>query len=239
MDRASLSCILLLAACGTASAPTPDTTAATPEPAPVAEPTEAPTPAPSASMDQAAPTPSGGTAMVIDEEIAKAAASAEKVEKMQIRTDATGKIVKQALYHGDAAQIPEPVKKLAEEKFPGGKVLHYETELYADGGRVYEVEVKTKDGKQCEVAADAEGKERYVECRVSEKKMPPEVAKAVKAAAPGAKVLEAEVKTYPDREEWSVEVKAKDRELYLRLKPDGTLIDTHLRIPAILEVPLP
>jgi hypothetical protein len=203
---------------------------ATPEPGP--------TPAPTVAVDTVAPGPSGGTAMVLDREIVQTARSAPVVHKMQIRTDADGAIVKQAIYHGDADRVPEAVRAAVTAKYPKAQVLHYETEWYADGGRVYEVEVKMAGGEACELAADAEGNERYVECRISAKKLPPTVAEAVKAAVPGAKILEAERKTQPAGDEYSVEVEAGGRQLYLYLASDGTILRKYLRIPAVVEVPI-
>lgn len=225
---------LLLAACASAPAPGPSPgpalVTATPEPEPA--------PLPSAGVDTAAPAPSGGTAMVLDREIVQTGRTAAVVHKMKIRTDAAGAIVKQSIYHGDAEQVPEPVRAAALAKYPKAKILHYETEWYADGGRVYEVEVKTADGKECELATDAEGNERYVECRIAPKKLPSAVAQAVKAAVPGGKILEAEVKTRPEGEAYSVEVKTGDRELYLHVASDGKIIGKHLRVTAVVEIPI-
>ena len=69
----------------------------------------------------------------------------------------SGKIDKLALYHMDASQVPESIRKLAEEKLPGAKLRRYETELYADKGRAYDVELTSADGRECEVAALAIG----------------------------------------------------------------------------------
>jgi uncharacterized membrane protein YkoI len=230
----SLPVLIFALACGTQTSSGPTPTAA-PEPAP----DETTTPTPTAAVDTADTAPPQKTATVIDREIVETAMAAGKVDKMKIRVDAEGTIVKQSLYHDDSARIPEAVRTLAETKFPGAKVIQYETELYSDIGRVYEVEVKTKDGKQCEVAADSDGKEQYTECRIANKELPAEVASAVKSAAPGGKIIEAERKTRPDGEEYTVEVKTSSGELYLRFKPDGSPLAKLRRIPAIVEVPLP
>jgi hypothetical protein len=191
-------------------------------------------------------TPPGGTttppptpaAAALDAEIVKTAIVATKVEKMKVRVDAEGGIVKQSLYHDKADALPTAVTELAKTKFPGATVRHYETELYADRGRIYEVEVD-HEGKQCEVAATPAGEEVYVECHIDPASLSAELKATVDRVAPGGKLLEAETKKGKDIDEVTVEVESNGRELYVRMKPDGTLIQTLLRIPAVIEVPLP
>src|SRR5688572_1375878 len=67
----------------------------------------------------------------IDPKIAEAIATFAGVEKLEIYTDPSGKIVKLSVYHHDAARVPEAVKKAAGEQFPNGTVKAYEFELYA------------------------------------------------------------------------------------------------------------
>jgi hypothetical protein len=184
------------------------------------------------------PTPAGGAAAALDAEIVQTALTASKVEKMKIRVDAKGGIVKQSVYHDKADALPAAVHELAKTRFPNATILHYETELYADRGRVYEVEVDDA-GKPCEVAATPEGKEVYIECEVDPAGLTAEIKATVEKAAPGGKILEAETKKGPDIDELTIEVEHDGRELYLRLKPDGTLVQKLLRVPAIIELPLP
>lgn len=193
-------------------------------------PTETAPPSPAA--------PAAAPAAALDGEIVRTATTAADVQKLKIRVDADGNIVKQSLYHGQADALPAKVHELAKTRFPGGKVLHFETEIYADRGRVYEVEVDDA-GKPCEVAATPEGVEIYVECEVDPASLAAELKASIEKLAPGSKVLEAETKKGPDIDEVTVEVEADGRELYVRLKPDGTIIQTLRRIPAIVEVPLP
>ena len=217
---------LLIAACG--SDPPPPTE--TPEPAPVSEaatPTEA--------ADVAAPTPTTGTALHKD--IIAAATSAKGVEKLKLRTDANGAVVKQALYHTDASKVPDAVKALASKEIPG-KAVRYENEVYSDLGQIFEVEIQAKNGKRCEVAAKPDGTLRYKECRVKPKELPVEVTRKLGELHPKGKILEAETKKGPEVDEITVELKDGDRELYIRLKADGTVLGTFLRVPAIVEVPL-
>jgi hypothetical protein len=168
----------------------------------------------------------------------KTAISATTVQKAKIRVDASGGIVKQSLYHDQASAIPAKVLELAKAKFPSGAIRHYESELYADRGRVYEVEVDD-GGTHCEVAATPEGVEVYVECEVDPATLSAEAKATIEKVAPGGKVIEAETKKGPELDEITVEVETAGGELYLRLRADGSLVQALRRIPAILEVPLP
>lgn len=183
-------------------------------------------------------TPTAGSAGSLDAELVKTAA-AGPAKKMKIRTDASGALVKQSVYHMDQAAIPKPVHDLTAQKFPGSKVEQVESELYREHGRVYEVEVTTADGKKCEVAASAEGAELYVECQVDPATLPAPVAATIAKLYPDAKVLEAETKVGPKMDEITVELQVGEGEHYLRMKPDGSVIERLVRIPAIVEIPLP
>lgn len=182
--------------------------------------------------------PAGGASEALDAEIVQTAITADNVHKMKIRVDANGGLVKQSVYHDEASALPAAVLELAKARFPGAPIRHYESELYADRGRVYEVAVDD-GGKHCEVAVTAEGVEVYVECEVDPATLTAEVMAAIEKLAPGGKLLEAESKKGPGIDELTVEVEHGGRELYLRLRPDGTLIQTLRRVPAIIEVPLP
>jgi hypothetical protein len=183
------------------------------------------------------PTPAAGEPVgALDREIVETAARG--AIKMKVRTDATGTLVKQSVYHRDEAAIPKPVHELAAKKFPGGKLEYVESELYREHGRVYEIEVTTADGRKCEVAASAEGVELYEECVVDAASLPAPVTDAVAKLYPGAKVLEAETKKGPKMDEITVEVQVGEGEHYVRLQPDGTVIERLVRIPAVIEIPI-
>ena len=177
-------------------------------------------------------TPTGG----LDGELVKTAAAG--AIKMKVRTDVDGVLVKQSVYHHQLAAIPEPVQKLAAARFPGAKTDYVESELYAEHGRVYEIEVTTTDGKHCEIAASADAIELYTECIIAADALPAAVAATVAKLYPGAKVLEAETKKGPKIDELTVEIQVGDGEHYLRVAPDGTVIQRLVRIPAIIEIPL-
>jgi hypothetical protein len=187
------------------------------------EPTDAsPKPAPTAALDR---------------EIVETAITATTVQKLKVRVDAEGSIVKQSVYHDKAEAIPKAVLDLARTRFPDATIAYYETELYADRGRVYEVEVDDA-GKACEVAATPEGGEVYIECEFDPATLSPEILAAVEKLAPGGKILEAETKKGPEIDELTLEVEHEGRELYLRMRPDGSVIEVLRRVPAIIEVPL-
>lgn len=212
--------VILACGCGT-------TGSASPEPSTPATPNAAP---------NVATTPEGRHA--IDSTLVATARSAPKIEKMKLRTDESGALVKQSLYHHDAGAVPEAVKALAAKTFPGATVVTYETERYGSDPHVFEVEVDTTDGKRCEVSATAHGELRYQECRLDPAALPKPVADKVAELYPGAKVLEAESKVGPGIDELTVEVEANGRELYLRLSNTGDVLSTFVRIPAVVEVPI-
>lgn len=181
-----------------------------------------------------APAPSAA----LDSEIVRTAITASQVDKLKVRVDADGGIVKQSIYHHQADALPAKVLEAAKTRFPNATIRYYETELYADRGRVYEVEVDDA-GKLCELASTPEGAEVYIECEVDPTSLAAELKATVEKQAPGGKIIEAETKKGPDVDEVTVEVEHDGRELYVRMRPDGTLIQTLRRIPAIIEVPLP
>jgi hypothetical protein len=166
------------------------------------------------------------------------AAKGPTVERMKVRFDAAGAITKQSVYHGDRSAIPQAVLDLAEKTFPGSRPRRYETEHYAEFGSVFEVEVDTADNKMCEVAARPDGELVYTECRLDARELPKPVSDRVSATLSDGKILEAEHKSGPDVGEFTVEVEVGGRQFYLRIAPDGTLIEQLVRVPAILEIPV-
>lgn len=223
MKPLAASLLLVVSACGDTSATTPDSTP--------------PSDAAAATVVDDGSGSSSGTA-TLHTAVADAAKSAPKVDKMKLRLDASGAIVKQSVYHDDASRIAGPVLETAKTQYPDATIEHYETEWYADLGEIHEVEVKTKDGKQCEVAAKPSGELVYTECEASADTLPDPVKKAVDAAVPGGKILEVETKKGEGRDQYTVEVESGGTEYYLIIAPDGTMKNKLKRIPAIVEVPV-
>lgn len=220
MLRAWLPSLALLCACTTSGAATEGTTP--------------PTTSEAASMT--AEGSAGESALA--PEVVSAATGTDTVFKMKIRVDGDGTVVKQSTYHRNEAAIPQAVLDLAEQKFPGAKKTHFETEVYADLGVIYEVEVDN-GGTECEVAAREDGTEVYTECHLDPATLSDAIKATIESVAPGGKVLEAESKKGPDvPEEFSIEVEHDGKELYLRIAADGSLVQAMRMVPAVVEVPL-
>jgi hypothetical protein len=188
------------------------------------------------AMDTATPTARPGQ---LDAELVLTARDAHAVEKVQIRAGADGSVTKIAVYHGDAERVPEPVRKLVVAEYPDASATFYESEMYEDGSRVYEVEVRPRKGARCELAASAEGTELYRECEINPSKLPAPVSETIKKLFPKAKIDEAEHKTRVDgTESYAVEVTVNGALHYLYISPEGNLDRHLLRVPAVLEVPV-
>lgn len=185
-----------------------------------------------------AASPAADAPVRLDGELVALVAKDGAIDRMKIRTDATGAIVKQSLYHHDDAAIPSAVRELATKTWPDAKIVSFETERYADRGRVYEVEVATATG-QCELAATEDGTLVYQECRIDPATLAAPVAARVAELWPSGKIVEAETKRGPDVDEVTVEIEHGGKAYYLRAKPDGTVVQRLVRVPAIVEVPLP
>jgi hypothetical protein len=196
---------------------------------------------PTAEAESEAPTQSmmaaEAPASAVPVELVETAGKASGVQKAKIRVDDTGAVTKLAIYHADADRIPQPVRDLARKTYPEAKVKVYESEYYAERGVVFEVEVETKDGKECEVEAKSDGTLVYTECVVDAASLSAEVKATIDETVPGAKVLEVEEKKGPDIDEVIVEVEKDGQAHVLTMKPSGELVSHHLRIPAVLDVP--
>lgn len=182
-----------------------------------------------------AATPAGPA---LDAEIVRAAATVS-VQKFKLEAEADGKLRELALYHNDESALPPAVVALREQQYPGSKVRAYEIEFDAAYGRVFEVEVTTKDKQECEYSAKPDGTVVYNECHIDAKTLSPAIQALIPKTVPGAKILEAEKKTYVDgRTVFSVELSAggKKHELYF----ENDAVTRHeLVFPAEVEVPAP
>lgn len=168
-----------------------------------------------------------------------ASAQAADAREVELHFDEDGVAAKISVEHEGAAAAPEAVRKLAESKWPGATLTDYELELYRDVGLVHEVEIKTADGKECEVSMTDGGALRYTECEVAPASLPAPVTAAIAAAAPGPEVTEAELRQVADgSEHYRVEVKSGGRVFYLRIKADGTLLGKAVRLKAEVTVPV-
>lgn len=174
----------------------------------------------------------------LDAELVAIARKQGVAQKAKLRVDGSGNLQKQSLYHSDAAAVPEAARALVEKRWPGAKVRGYESERYAEHGRVDEIEVTTAEGAECELAVKQDGSTLYEECRIALDAMPPAVASKVAALFPDGSIHEAETKKGEGVDELTIEVTAGGKEYYLRMRPDGEVLAKLLRIPAVLEVPI-
>ena len=175
----------------------------------------------------------------LDAELERAAGTAEGVQKFELEVEADGSLRELAVYHNDASVLPAAVLALQEQQYPGSKVRVYEIEFDRDHGRVFEVEVTTADKQECEYSAKPDGTLVYNECHIDPKALSEAVQAAIPKAVPGAKLLTAEKKTYPDgRTIHSVELSAagKTHELYFE---NDAMIRHELVFDAKVEVPAP
>lgn len=174
----------------------------------------------------------------IDERLAAAARSATAKE-VEIDLAQGGAFAKVAVEDTSVAEVPAAVRKLAETTYPGGTLTEYEREVYTDGALIHEVEVKTADGKECEVSASEAGVLRYTECKMKPEELPEPVKKALEAAAPSPEIKEAELRKSADgNDEYRVEVKSGGRTWYLRFKADGTIIGKSVILEAEITIPV-
>jgi uncharacterized membrane protein YkoI len=171
--------------------------------------------------------------------LVNAAAEAVGVSKVKVFTKPDGTVRKLAVYHNDPDRVPAPVKAAAEKAYPKSTVLSYESEIYVDLGEVFEVELKTADGKKVEFAAKPDGTLHYVESEIPEAEVPEQVLATAKALVLGGKFIEAERKQGKDTLEFAVKLEKDGLKHYLHVAPDGTLKRHTLRIPAEFEVEVP
>ncbi|MBX7083771.1 MAG: hypothetical protein K1X88_31465 [Nannocystaceae bacterium] len=182
--------------------------------------------------------PSASTSAAIDPDLVAIARRPGVAIKAKLRVDASGALQKQSIYHRDAQAIPESVRSKTLARWPDAAIVRYESERYADRGRVHEVEVQLPSGQQCELAVADDGGELYEECRIEASALPAPVAAQVTAMFPDGTVHEAETKKGPGLDELTLEIAAGGQEYYVRIAPDGKVLSKLLRIPAVLEVPV-
>ncbi len=194
--------------------------------------------APAAGTSEEGSLPSETRVGQLDAEIVAVAIRADGVYRMRVVTDGSGEIQKLAIYHNDAEEIPEAVRTAAQERFPGAEVRNYETEVYADVGRVFEVEVTTAEGRDCEISCRPDGSLVYVECRVPTDEVPAWVLAEATRLLPDGEVVEAETKEGPGINEVHLEVRVEELIHYLVFVSEDAPIRHSLRIPATIEIPV-
>jgi hypothetical protein len=191
------------------------------------------------ALEQRAVTPTEAVLGQLPTEAIELASPDHQVQRLRLRVNGQGAVTELALYHGDETIIPEPVRATAEERFPGGQVRYFETEWYAEVGQVFEIELTTSEGVNCEVSAAADGSLRYVECPLPLEELPEAITAAASRLVPDGELEEAEYKEYADRRLTHVEVRKEGLVYYLIFDSEGQLVDRFLQIPTTLEVPWP
>ncbi len=189
------------------------------------------------------PASTGGeapSAAALDPELVALARTAQGVDRVVVRVDEAGHVVKLAVYHHDESVVAESVRTAAIAAFPGATVRHFESERYADLGRVNEVEVQTSDGRECELSVADDGHEVYRECHVDPATLPEAIVAGLRRVVASGAIEEAETKERDGAiATYSIEVRDGDQLHYVVLEPDGALQGHYLRVPAVVDVPVP
>jgi len=179
-------------------------------------------------------------AHAFDADLMAAALEAKGVSQVRMYFGEGGAQRKTAVYHMDESKVPEAVRELAKETFPDATVVSYELEKYATLGVVHEVEMTTKDGLEVEVASKPDGTLVYSE---SVQKLGDDVPKAavkavVEAEAPGAKVVEVEVKEGPGVYEYRVKatLEGQKAEHVFVFDKQDKMTARYMRFPAKIEL---
>jgi len=142
------------------------------------------------------------------------------------------------VYHQQASAIPAPVLDLRGQHYPKSSIVEYETEVTAADGRVFEVEVKTADGQDCEYSAKEDGSLIYTECQVSPETLPAPVLEVVKTQLADGKIEEAEVIRRAGQPlHYELEVLLSGRKHKLKLDEQGGNLTHLIVVPAEIAVP--
>ncbi len=188
----------------------------------------------------AAPAPSIGG---LDSAFVASISAHPSATKVEIEVEANGWIRELALYHNDADSVPEAVRKRAEEVYPGATIKGYESEVEGPERReVFEVELKTAEGQDCEIEATAAGELIYTECEIEVSALSEELKAAALKVLPGAAIEEVEVVEYSGDKPKETVVEAKVGEATHKLVFVNGELSRHIReIKAELEfdIPLP
>ena len=140
-----------------------------------------------------------------------------------------------SIYHLDAEAIPPAVLALGASRFPGRKIIYYETEWYADGSQVFEVEYALEGGKKGELAARIDGSLVYVERPVAT--LPPAARSAALVAVTGGRILEGERRQGPGIDHFILKIDQGGRVHVVHVDAQGQVLQHGIRVPAKIEVP--
>lgn len=175
----------------------------------------------------------------LDPEIVAHARERQGAWRAKLHVTADGSVRKVTVYHRDPAAVPAAIRELAMQRFPGGKVESYETELHDAAGWVHEVEITTAEGRNCEISASEPARLRYVECRIANEEVAPALLERALELVAGGALQEAETHEGENGDDVRLELLREGVVHYVVLDPTGTVLQHELRLPAILGVPAP
>ncbi|MGK0360424.1 MAG: hypothetical protein ACI9U2_002737 [Bradymonadia bacterium] len=140
-----------------------------------------------------------------------------------------------SIYHLDAEAIPAAVRTLGASRFPGRKIVYYETEWYADGTQVFEVEYALEDGRKGEIAARVDGSLVYVERPMPS--VPEPARRAAMEAVAGGRIIEGDRRQGPGIDHFILKLDLRGRVHVLHIDAQGQVLQHGIRVPAKIEVP--
>ena len=140
-----------------------------------------------------------------------------------------------SIYHVNAEAIPDAVRALGASRFPGRRVVHYETEWYADGSQIYEVEYALEGARTGELAARIDGSLVYVERPVAS--LPPLARSAALAAVAGGRIMQGDRRQGPGIDHYILKIDLRGRMHVVHVDAQGQVLQHGIRVPAQIEVP--
>jgi uncharacterized membrane protein YkoI len=133
----------------------------------------------------------------------------------------------------ERVELPAAVQAALDAQYPGAEVE--ESEIDVEGIRVYEIELQTADGKECEVAIAADGTILEIETETALDKLPQAVRDAIIAAADNAKIEDVAVeealyevalqKLATPEISYEAELIQDGQEVELELAADGSILE--------------
>lgn len=168
-------------------------------------------------------------------DFSQAVADTPSTREVRVYLEPGGGIRGLSIYHLDAEAIPDAVKALGASRFPGRRIIYYETEWYADGSQVFEVEYALDGGKKGEIAARADGALIYMERPVATVPVP--TRNAALRAVSGGRIVEGERRQGPGIDHFILKLDLRGRVHVLHIDAQGQVLQHGIRVPAKIEVP--
>lgn len=166
---------------------------------------------------------------------AQTVADTPSTREVRVYLEPGGGIRGLSIYHLDAESIPDAVRTLGASRFPGRKIVYYETEWYADGTQVFEVEYALENGRKGEIAARIDGSLVYVERPVPS--VPEPTRRAAMGAVAGGRIVEGNRRQGPGIDHFILKLDLRGRVHVLHIDAQGQVLQHGIRVPAKIEVP--